>query len=103
MPSPTLAGAARTFTDVPPTSFEYHPLARVVFGAGSLARLGALTCELGGSRVLLVTDPGLEEAGHPQRALAALRGAGLDVSLFDGVEENPSARPVGDGLEWARR
>src|SRR4051794_24567015 len=85
------------------TGFDFHPLTRVVYGPGTLSRLGELTRELGGSRVLLVTDPGLEEAGHPQRALAALRGAGLDVSVFDGVEENPSARHVGDGLELARR
>ena len=48
--------------------FDFTPLNRVVFGPGSLARLGELVRELGGRRVLLVTDPGLETAGHPQRA-----------------------------------
>ena len=67
-----------------------------------MARLGALACELGGSRVLLVTDPGLEAAGHPQRALASLREAGLEAFLFDGVEENPSTRHVEAGLEVAK-
>ena len=62
----------------------------MVFGAGTLARLGELARELGGTRVLLVTDPGLEEAGHPQRAMASLREAGLEVFVFDGVEENPT-------------
>jgi alcohol dehydrogenase len=52
--------------------------------------------------VLLVTDPGLEAAGHPQRALASLRGAGLDVALFDGVEENPTTLHVQRGLAVAR-
>jgi alcohol dehydrogenase len=87
----------------PLPSFDYQPLTRVVSGAGAMARLGALACELGGSRVLLVTDPGLEAAGHPQRALASLREAGLETFLFDGVEENPSTRHVEAGLEEAKR
>jgi alcohol dehydrogenase len=86
-----------------PPAFDYHPLTRVVFGAGTLGRLGELVRELGGSRVLLVTDPGLEAAGHPQKALAALHGAGLGAWLFDGVEENPTTRHVAAGLDEARR
>ncbi len=81
--------------------FDYHPLSRVVFGAGSLARLGELARELGGTRVLLVTDPGLEHAGHPQRAEAYLRQAGLEVHVFDEVEENPTSRHVEKGLAFA--
>jgi alcohol dehydrogenase len=83
-------------------SFDYRPLGRVVFAAGGLARLGELARELGGSRALLVTDPGLEKAGHPQRALASLRDAGLHAAVFDGVEENPTTRHVDEGLAVAR-
>jgi alcohol dehydrogenase len=86
----------------PPPPFDYRPLNRAVFGAGSINRLGELARELGGTRVLLVTDPHLEEAGHPQRAAAALRGAGLAVAVFDGVEENPTTRHVEAGREAAR-
>jgi alcohol dehydrogenase len=93
-------GAGRTPWLLPP--FDYHPLARVVFGPGSLARLGELVRELGGMRVLLVTDPGLEAAGHPQRALTCLRDAGLEAWVFDAVEENPSAHHVETGLAVAR-
>jgi alcohol dehydrogenase len=83
-------------------SFDFQPLTRVVFGAGSLARLGELTKELGGKRVLLVTDPGLEAAGHPQRAVTSLREAGLKVFVFDEVEENPTTRHVEAGTTFAR-
>ena len=83
------------------TAFDFQPLTRVVFGAGSLSRLGELARELGGRRILLVTDPGLEAAGHPQRAVAALGAAGLEVLVFDGVEENPTTRHVDAGLEVA--
>jgi alcohol dehydrogenase len=84
-------------------SFDYIPLTRVVFGPGTLMRLGELTRELGGHRVLLVTDPGLETAGHPQRALASLRDAGLEVFVFDGVEENPTTKHVQEALAFAQQ
>src|SRR5205085_2716634 len=96
-------GAAPGAAPTPLPSFDFHPLTRVVFGAGALARLGALARELGGNRALLVTDPGLEAAGHPQRAVASLGEAGVEAFLFDGVEENPSTRHVEAGLEAAKR
>ncbi len=83
--------------------FDFRPLTRVLFGGGQLARLGELVRDLGGNRVLLVTDPGLEQAGHPQRALEVLRGAGLEAFLFDGVEENPTSRHIEAGMEAARQ
>ena len=102
-PFPTATGSGPADLPAPPLpSFDYHPLSRVVFGAGTLHRLGALARELGGSRVLLVTDPGLWAAGHPQRALESLREAGLEAFVFDAVEENPTTRHVQSGLGVAR-
>lgn len=74
----------------------------MIFGAGSLAQLGEAACPLG-SRALLVTDPGLEHVGHPQRAARILADAGLLVFTFDGVKENPTERHVADGVEFARQ
>src|SRR5262249_9728456 len=58
--------------------------------------------ELGGTRILVVTDPGLARAGHPARAVTVLRQAGLETFLFNGVEENPSTRHVTACTEFAR-
>ncbi|MCS7160768.1 MAG: iron-containing alcohol dehydrogenase [Gemmatales bacterium] len=89
---------------VPPplNNFDYFPTTRVVFGVGALASLGELAGELGATRVLLVTDPGLEAAGHPQRARDALVKAGITVEIFDGVEENPTTRHVEAGVAVAQ-
>ncbi|MEE8522695.1 MAG: iron-containing alcohol dehydrogenase [Thermoanaerobaculia bacterium] len=73
----------------------------VVFGEGTLAALGEAARGLGARRVLLVTDPGLEEAGHVQRAQELLRRAGVEVGVFDGVVENPDTRTVAAGVEAA--
>jgi len=82
--------------------FDFQPMTRVVYGSASLARLGETVRELGGTRVLLVTDPGLEAAGHPQNALASLIDAGLRAWIFDGVEENPTSLHIENGLAVAR-
>src|ERR1700694_5795662 len=82
--------------------FDFHTPTRVVFGPGTVGRLGELARELGDTRVLVVTDPGLEAAGHPQRAVASLKAAGLQVFLFDKVEENPTSRHVDLGVQFAQ-
>jgi alcohol dehydrogenase len=94
--------AAVSLPPWPLRDFDYHSPTRVVYGVGSLTRLGEVARELGASRVLLVTDPGLEKVGHPQRALESLHAAGLGAFLFDEVEENPSSRHVEAGVAFAR-
>ncbi len=83
-------------------TFDYQPRTRVVFGPGRVRELGALARELGATRVLLVTDHGLAQAGHVQRSIAALHGAGLYVSVFDEVHPNPTTEHVDRGLLHAR-
>jgi len=82
--------------------FDYAPLTRIVFGAGSLRRLGDLAYELGGRRVLLVTDHGLARAGHQQRGVEALKAGGLHVVVFDDVHHEPTTAEVERGLAVAR-
>lgn len=83
-------------------SFDYQPRTRLVFGEGAVARIGKLARELGARRVLIVTDAGLVEAGHPQRVEHALQAEGLGVVTFDGVRENPTTRDVDQCLAVAR-
>lgn len=67
---------------------------RVVAGAGSVEHLGAWSRELGGRRVLLVTDQGVLSAGHGTRVQALLAAAGLGVVTYDRVAENPRSSDV---------
>ena len=83
-------------------SFDFDPRTRVVFGSGTINRLGALAKELHGTKVLLVTDPGIERAGHSARGIESLRAAGLDVVLFQDVQPNPTTDDVDHGLAIAR-
>ena len=81
---------------------DYQPRTRLIFGPGELARLGELAAGLGGHRVLLVTDAGIVAAGHAARAVAGLREAGLEVTVFDRVRENPTTADVDACLAVAR-
>lgn len=67
---------------------------RVLFGAREIARLPEVIAAAGGSRVFLVTDPGLVAAGLADRALAA---SSLPASVFSQVEPNPSGATVESG------
>ncbi len=82
-------------------SFDFQSSTRVVFGENTLDQLGGLTKELGGRRVLVVTDPGIVGAGIPERVLNVLNAASIDACVFDGVEENPTSRHVADGARFA--
>ncbi len=74
----------------------------VVFGDGLIERLGELARELGSRKALLITDPGLEQAGHAERAIRSLERAGVSAAVFDGARENPTTRHVAAGVEAAR-
>lgn len=85
-----------------PECLSYSPV-RVVFGPGRVDELGALARGEGAGRVLLVTDPGVVQAGHAQRAADSLRAARLTVTVFDGARENPTTEHVEAGLAVARQ
>jgi len=82
--------------------FDFQPTTRVIFDENAVDQLGALTRELGGRRILLVTDPGILRAGHVERALHALQKEPLEVFIFSEVEENPTTRHVENGVQFAK-
>jgi alcohol dehydrogenase len=84
------------------TPFDYQPATRIVFEQDALRRVGELACGLNGHRVLLVTDPGIAAVGHPGRASEILQASGLEVTIFDGVRENPDALDIERCVEAAK-
>lgn len=95
-----LVASAASTPSLPP--FDFHQRTRLVFGAGSFCQLGTLATELGGQRVLVVTDPGLKKAGHCERAVQILEASGLNVSIFDSVPENPTTTDVDHCVQFAK-
>lgn len=76
---------------------------QVLFGPGVAKYLGELARGLNGQRVLLVTDQGLARAGHEQHAVDSLKAAGLDVTVIDEVQHDPTTADVDRGLAVAQQ
>jgi alcohol dehydrogenase len=81
--------------------FDFQPRTRVIFGAGTLARLGEEARALGFGRALLVADGGLVEVGHVARALKVLEEARVSVVSFHDFGSNPDAASVARGRAFA--
>jgi alcohol dehydrogenase len=75
---------------------------RVVFGVGALRRLPELVAAADGSRVFLVTDPGVVVAGLAADAIDVLDAASIETTMFSSVEPNPSGATVELGATTLR-
>ena len=73
----------------------------VIFGNGSLNKLGGVAHELGFKRPLLVADRGLVKSGHVKTAISYLKKSGCAPTLFDDFEVNPDSLMVSKGKKFA--
>ena len=83
-----------------PTYFSYPT--RVVWGAGSLAKLPEEIRRAGGSRLLFVTDDGVVKAGIVRRVQDLFDAAELRYQLFTRISPNPTEADVWAGVEAYR-
>jgi alcohol dehydrogenase len=75
---------------------------RLLFGPGRVDDLGSMARGLEARQVLLVTDPGVQAAGHAERAVASLVREGLRVGVFGSVGVNPSSATLERGVSSVR-
>jgi alcohol dehydrogenase len=75
---------------------------RVYFGVGAIERLPEVVAAAGGSRVFVVTDPGVRGSGVVDRVLGVLAAAGIEARVFAEVEPNPGASTVERGAAALR-
>ncbi|WP_146580923.1 iron-containing alcohol dehydrogenase [Neorhodopirellula pilleata] len=87
-------------------SFDLQPRTRLIFGAGTLAKVGELTRSLAKvasrpARVLVVCDQGIVAAGHFERVRGLLTESGLMVESFHEFAENPTSAMVDQAVTAA--
>ena len=80
-------------------SFDLQPQTRLIFGPGTLAKIGELTRSLArvasrSARVMVVCDQGIVAAEHFERVRGCLIESGLTVESFHDFSENPTSAMV---------
>tara|TARA_R110002020_G_scaffold136630_17_gene304799 strand:- start:15137 stop:16294 length:1158 start_codon:yes stop_codon:yes gene_type:complete len=84
------------------TPFVFNTSKSIQFGAGQLGKLGALARGQIGTRVMLITDPGMMRTGIVERALSVLEVAGIAVEIFSGVQADPPEQVILAAVDQAK-
>ncbi len=71
----------------------------IVFGAGCRHRVGHFASAFGASKVLIVSDAGVQAAGWVTDIEASLQEQGINYHLFTDVSPNPRVEEVMLGAE----
>lgn len=83
------------------TPFVFNTAASIQFGAGKLAELGDMARARMGTRVMVISDPGLMALCMVDRAVGILEGAGLEVVVYSDVQADPPESVIGDAVAMA--
>ena len=78
-------------------SFEVPTI--IKHGIGIIKHAGDEIKNLGVTKALLVTDPGIYNAGMTKSVEESLTAAGIEIVLFNQVEANPPVRVVNEGTK----
>lgn len=79
-----------------------QPKPTVYCGPDSALRLTTSMIQFGYKNVLIVTDRVLHEMGLLDAIKAKFEAAGVEVTVYDGVEPNPTFAQVHEGLKLAK-
>jgi len=75
----------------------------IVYGPGALRLAGRHALNFGASKVLIVTDSGVQQAGWTAKVEASLHAEGVPYVIFNGVTPNPKDHEVMAGAGFYRR
>ncbi len=83
------------------TVFTYAAPA-LKFGPGASAEVGHDLATYGARRVLLVTDAGVMETGHPTRIAEQIWQHGIETVIFDRARVEPTDESLDEAVHFAR-
>lgn len=84
-------------------SFTINQPTKIIFGNNSVKQLGNVVAQLGGSRVFLVADPGLQKAGIVQNITEILTSSKIPFTLYDKVTPEPGLKLADAGFTLAKK
>ncbi|MFC4768078.1 hydroxyacid-oxoacid transhydrogenase [Effusibacillus consociatus] len=77
-------------------TWEFFSTERIVFGNGAIQRLDLILRRLQAKNVLIITDPGIKQAGIADQVISLLQEADYKVVVYDKAVPEP---PVSTALE----
>ncbi len=83
--------------------FAFYNPTRLLFGAGTVARLGEEVRKHGRKALIVSGGGSVKGNGTLARAVTSLQAAGVEVAECAGIEPNPRITSVARGAEIARR
>jgi alcohol dehydrogenase class IV len=84
------------------TPFTFNTAKSIQFGLGSIMQIGERVRREIGTRVMLITDPGLMNSGIVERVFSALSGASVQAELFSKVQADPPESVIHAATSQAR-
>ena len=88
-------------TGATPRLLKFHA-PEIVFGLESMAEAAHAALRLGALRPMLVTDPGLIEAGWVDELTTHLRKQSVDARVWSAITPNPKDHEIAAGHEFYR-
>jgi len=89
------------FYEINKVSHFFSPK-KIILGKDTVKKVGDEVKTLGGSKTIIVTDPGLVSAGFVKLVVDALNEAHIEVGIFDKVEPEPPAHIVDECAKMVR-
>ena len=84
-------------------SFAVNQPTQIQFGVNSCADLHETVKQLGGSKVFLVIDPGLQQAGIIEKVTSSLDENSTPYILYDNVQPEPGLQLADTGAALAKK
>lgn len=84
------------------TSFEFTTTRSIINEPGAVKRLGDICNRMGFSRPLVVTDPGIVNAGLLDKLTSSLDASGTDYALYTEIVADPPVETIMAALEAAK-
>ncbi|MGB9662791.1 MAG: iron-containing alcohol dehydrogenase [Moorellaceae bacterium] len=83
---------------------EYYTPQKVVFGVNAVDNIGRYIKDMGiQGKAVIVTDPGIAQAGIADRVVQALKKEGLETAVFDQGKPEPDNVVCDQAVEFARK
>ncbi|GGH82413.1 alcohol dehydrogenase [Pullulanibacillus pueri] len=82
--------------------YRYEMPTAIEFGVGSIKELHHHVKGLNGTKVLLVTDPGVEKAGVTQRLIDVLKGGEIPYAIYNDIEPDGDIDGIMVATEYAK-